>query len=863
MLDVLQFLKLSNDNVHFWQYSSDVYDFQSSVEYSDSLVIVGYRSGYRSPYLPYEVRDEIRLFVENGGNLVSVPSKRAPETDGKKNTLVYSTSQVRGFLLKNIFYQPIFYGLGEINIDLSRYDNPKNLLNLQGYDFQSNLATNTKFALAYEPNRILPFLPSTFGAEYTIISDPENGLQYCPYTWTYFKYFEYGYYYDNYCAVWSKSYGDGHITILSNTFQDVGAGFRSTYLQEEPWVRVLHIGLDPSLSLPTLTLSATPTPSMSPTPPSESPSTTPSNSPTVTPSNTPFVTPSNTPTNTPSSSLSIAPSNTPTITPSISPTGTQSNTPTNTQSNTPSITPTPSATPTTTLFTETSTPSVFPSKSSSVPTQTPSPTLQVLEEKVVIDDFSISQEVSILSYYSDGDYQFKYTTEIGPTSSIIGGERDMSIIVFPSNEGELYRSNVGSSPLPFFGWTIETPSSAISTFTNQYDGSDDSFSLDITGLNIDLSDKTHLTLYTYGSIDSSVVNMYAYLYDNEGGFCSTFIPIIASADFYSDTKISIPFAGFTGSCGPVIGAIELLVEIEGLATVFVGRVSLDGPPTPPTPSSTNSPSPTTSKTFIMPSSAPTQTASPTNSPSPTSSRSPSETSSQTNSKSPLHTASTTTSISSSKTPSSTSTPTNTQTSTVSLSAGSLFTPSQTRTPSGSITPSATASTTQSGTPATQVTNSATVTSLPSKSQTPAQTVQVESKSPTPSHSSSPTITIESPFNPGSGGDQNDFDVCERTETKSEIIFTISKQTILLTKNNEVVGYLTIPVETFDSPIFVQTCADTTTDVIINNDNLTNDKGELGTIVVDITMQDTFGNLITQFDVPIEICLLQTEIFVSI
>ena len=74
--------------------------------------------------------------------------------------------------------------------------------------------------------------------------------------------------------------------------------------------------------------------------------------------------------------------------------------------------------------------------------------------------------------------------------------------------------------------------------------------------------------------------------------------------------------------------------------------------------------------------------------------------------------------------------------------------------------------------------------------------------------------------------------------------------------------MNIPSESFDSPVFVQTCSDTKNDISQSNSNFLNNQ-DLGNVIVDITMQDTFGNLITQFDVPIEICLIEDQIFVRI
>ena len=646
--------------------------------------------------------------------------------------------------MRNVFNQSLSYGT-EYGFEVN--DNYNNFLNIQGFDFQSNYIPNSKFSSVYQPNRILPFLPTRNGIDTnTIISDDNYGLEYCPYTWAYFHYYEDGFY-DRYCGVWTRSYGLGHLTVLSNSFNDVGYGFRSTYLQEEPWVRALHIGLDPNYPI----------------------------SPTTTPTSTP----------TPTSTFSLA------------------------------------STPT--------------------PTPTPSRTLQILEEKIVIDDFSVPQVVDI-TLESDVSSE-SVSSESFQIGSMLGGERDMLLTVSSGFAGRSFSSGVFIIPEGyFFGeWAITNPSGGVSSSLNQYDGLDDSTSVNINGLNLNLFllGVTHIKLYVISSTfsNSAQINFY----DTDGSVCSVdiLIGITSRSYYYEEIKQLIPISSLIGSCDlSKVGAIEISVDASDATDIIIKKISLDGPLSSPSVTSTNFPFPSISPSF-------TRTAQPTNSPSPT--------------------PSTTTSSSSSKTPTRTSTPTNTQTSTVSLSPGSLFTPSQTRTPSGSITPSTTTSASVSDTPTTQITSSATITSFPSKSQTPLQEIPVETKTSTPSPTTSPSITIEkSPGNliGSETGSNDNFDVCSRIESQSEIITSRTRQTILLTKDNEVVGYLNIPSESLDSPVFVQTCSDTTNDISQSNDNFFNNQ-DLGTVVVDITIQDTFGNLITQFDVPIEICLLEDQLFVCI
>ena len=382
-------------------------------------------------------------------------------------------------------------------------------------------------------------------------------------------------------------------------------------------------------------------------------------------------------------------------------------------------------------------------------------------------------------------------------------------------------------------WYIYNPGG--STSINQYDGADESIGVNFNGLNLNffLLEVTHIAIYGLSSVIAADAQVN--LYDINGITCTTDVRIETNTRGeypLDEIKQLIPISSFIGTCDTAnIGAIEIIFDTFSKVNIYMKRISLYGPLAKNSP--TPSPTASSSGTIILAST----------------------------SRSPFSTPPATTSPSASRTPTRTSTPTNTQTSTVSLSPGSLFTSSQTRTPSGSMTPSTTKSASVSDTPTTQITRSSTITSIPSKSQTPLQSVLKETKSSTPTPTTSPSITIE--ISPGSliGSDGN-FDICSLIQSQSEIISSRTKHTILLTKDNEVVGYLNIPSESFDSPVFVQTCSDTKNDISqSNNNNFLNQ--DLGNVIVDITMQDTFGNLITQFDVPIEICLIEDQIFVCI
>ena len=248
-------LYLSGDTLFFWYDGSNLDEFLEKSQYSDSLIISGYGFPGFNCEFPGEIKEELKRFVSEGGQLVTIPNIANP----MNNWFGTYTSK-----LMFVFQEYIQYGSNLLNFINDDF------LNVQGFDFASNYA-NSKFSSVYQPNRILPYLASISDNiidPTTVIRDRFYEFNYCPYTWPYFKYFNDGAI-DYYCSVWSKSYGLVHISILSNSFRDVGTGFKSTYLQEEPWVRVLHIALDPNYGTGSSTRSPVVSPSASPTPTQE------------------------------------------------------------------------------------------------------------------------------------------------------------------------------------------------------------------------------------------------------------------------------------------------------------------------------------------------------------------------------------------------------------------------------------------------------------------------------------------------------------------------------------------------------------------------------------------------------------------
>ena len=268
--NVVQFLKLSNHSVHLLDEARNATSVSEFLSQMDALVVPNpelddFAMNYQIDFSA-EVKEAIRNFsVIQGGRVVVL---------GRRSALFLN--ELFGSNLTQ--YNP-FSANNEPFFD-NYYDTSTDLIFNFGLNFISHATSDTRFTGYYNINNLLPaMIPSTVIFPYTMMDLTDN-LDYCAYYFTNWLNIDY-------CGVWSKRYGTkgGHITGLANTFFDIGVGFRSTYMHNEPWARVLNIALGGDPNTPPLT--ATPSPSMTSSPsvtttPSESSSTSKSESPSIT-----------------------------------------------------------------------------------------------------------------------------------------------------------------------------------------------------------------------------------------------------------------------------------------------------------------------------------------------------------------------------------------------------------------------------------------------------------------------------------------------------------------------------------------------------------------------------------------------------
>merc|ERR1711975_142779 len=220
-----------------------------------------------------------------------------------------------------------------------------------------------------------------------------------------------------------------------------------------------------------------------------------------------------------------------------------------------------------------------------------------LVERIVLDDFTnganthgISITLSADLGVNDPDRTETAMFDAGSgCTGLLGCERDMSLTIFIGLQGRTFSSDIFTTPATYYfdgEWAVSNPKNSESEFILQYDGRDNSFSLDTNGLgNVDLTDNGLVTR----------------------------IRLSAVTDFdYNDSFVFFNFDNLAGGCDKTnIGAVEVELFSNDALDAILRQIAFVGNPDPsdsqtPTPSRTRSPAPTGTNT---PSRTPTPTPS--------------------------------------------------------------------------------------------------------------------------------------------------------------------------------------------------------------------------------------------------------------
>lgn len=229
---------------------------------------------------------------------------------------------------------------------------------------------------------------------------------------------------------------------------------------------------------------------------------------------------------------------------------------------------------------------------------------QTLVNRIVLDNFSEGSQNIIITlpagvnsgnpFIQTSIYQSSLPD---PNTNIIGGERDIEVTVTQGTQNLLVTAQVftGSNEQYF---AVSTPQGAAALDLLQYDGTDNSLNLDITGLAPSLRDLTDGGLavgITFTLLTDIVTNYDFFFYDTAGGICTHTQDIQPTAVFQN---FQVPFTTFQGNCDFTdIGAVEFQVDGANNVDTLIGFFGVYGvvPDSPsPSPSVSRAPSPSRS-----------------------------------------------------------------------------------------------------------------------------------------------------------------------------------------------------------------------------------------------------------------------------
>merc|ERR1711862_474681 len=185
-----------------------------------------------------------------------------------------------------------------------------------------------------------------------------------------------------------------------------------------------------------------------------------------------------------------------------------------------------------------------------------------LVERIVLDDFTNGANTHGISITLSADLGVndpdRTETEMFDAGSgctgLLGCERDMSLTIFIGLQGRTFSSDIFTTPATYYfdgEWAVSNPKNSESEFILQYDGRDNSFSLDTNGLgNVDLTDNGLDTAY----------NIIAY--SPNGQSCTASIDVLTAGNAYAydynDSFVFFNFDNLAGGCDKTnIGAVEV------------------------------------------------------------------------------------------------------------------------------------------------------------------------------------------------------------------------------------------------------------------------------------------------------------------
>merc|ERR1712188_211974 len=198
-----------------------------------------------------------------------------------------------------------------------------------------------------------------------------------------------------------------------------------------------------------------------------------------------------------------------------------------------------------------------------------------LVERIVLDDFTnganthgISVTLSADLGVNDPDRTETQMFDAGSgCTGLLGCERDMSLTIFIGLQGRTFSSDIFTTPATYYfdgEWAVSNPKNSESEFILQYDGRDNSFSLDTNGLgNVDLTDNGLVTRIRLSAGTDVLTAGNAYDYD------------------YNDSFVFFNFDNLAGGCDKTnIGAFEVELFSNDALDAILRQIAFVGNPDP-------------------------------------------------------------------------------------------------------------------------------------------------------------------------------------------------------------------------------------------------------------------------------------------
>jgi len=224
---------------------------------------------------------------------------------------------------------------------------------------------------------------------------------------------------------------------------------------------------------------------------------------------------------------------------------------------------------------------VVPSTSA---TPTPSPSPQAppnSQNKMVIDNFANGADNQIILHAlsktineDDPIILLNSTFSDNGCSGLIGCGRDLSIKIMEGIRGSVFSSGILGTGYGKGEWELRNPVHANSLFIIQYDGRDNSTSLNTGGLgSIDITGNGNFTDFSIFLVSDTDITITIELFSSFGELCSADLEVQGITSTSYTNEYYVPFDEFEGSCDlQHIGAIQILIPLPEQANIIINQI---------------------------------------------------------------------------------------------------------------------------------------------------------------------------------------------------------------------------------------------------------------------------------------------------